>query len=468
MATPPHKRLPDRPSEENLKKQAKRRAKSDEIRLSAAQRDLARQYGFPSWPKLISHVRTLAHATDTPGKNVAENPICTAAAAADSTALKTLLAEGASADVYDVTGATPLILACRAKASPEDRLATVTLLIEAGAPTRAFDKNSATALHFAAWHGPMELAETLIRAGAKEWQADKCGRKPVNYARDGVAPDKERIIELLDRPVMRDPAFRAAVRAIQTGDLPALKRLLNDHPNLVRDRAVEPDCYPADYFRDPRLLWFVANNPNLIKSMPANTVEIAEAIFDAGPARSDVQYTLGLVMTSSPARAQGFQRPLIRLLLARGAEIDDPWFLGSLGHGERDAVRAVLETGVPVTAPAAAGLGRLDDLRRLLPAATDKEKHAALSMAVINRELEAARLCLEAGADVNAFAAMHQHSTPLHQATVNGDVPMMKLLIEFGAGLEIRDTLWGGTPLGWAIHTNQPEAEALLRSLSET
>ena len=56
---------------------------------------------------------------------------------------------------------------------------------------------------------------------------------------------------------------------------------------------------------------------------------------------------------------------------------------------------------IALTAPIAAGLGRVDDLPALLTEASAKEKSDALAMAVINRQLETARLCLEAGAEVN-------------------------------------------------------------------
>ena len=54
---------------------------------------------------------------------------------------------------------------------------------------------------------------------------------------------------------------------------------------------------------------------------------------------------------------------------------------------------------------------------------------------------------------------------PLHQAAVNDDVPMLTLLVERGARLDTLDTLWRSTPLGWAVHTKKPAAEAYLRSL---
>jgi hypothetical protein len=40
----------------------------------------------------------------------------------------------------------------------------------------------------------------------------------------------------------------------------------------------------------------------------------------------------------------------------------------------------------------------------------------------------------------------------------------MKLLVARGARLDIRDTLWDGTPLGWAVHNKKAKAEAYLRS----
>ena len=88
-------------------------------------------------------------------------------------------------------------------------------------------------------------------------------------------------------------------------------------------------------------------------------------------------------------------------------------------------------------------------------------------MAVINQHVEAARLCLDAGADPNAFLAVHSHSTPLHQAAVNDDGAMLELLVSRGANLAMRDTLWDSTPLGWAVFTKKRRAEAYLRRLTE-
>ena len=49
--------LPQRPSLEHLRKQAKARKRERGVALSQAQHELAREYGFDSWPKLVHHVQ---------------------------------------------------------------------------------------------------------------------------------------------------------------------------------------------------------------------------------------------------------------------------------------------------------------------------------------------------------------------------------------------------------------------------
>src|SRR5260370_40415088 len=58
MTTPqgPRKRLPNNPSEENLRKQAKQLAKEEGLQLAAAQRRLAIEYGYRNWAELIRAV----------------------------------------------------------------------------------------------------------------------------------------------------------------------------------------------------------------------------------------------------------------------------------------------------------------------------------------------------------------------------------------------------------------------------
>jgi hypothetical protein len=59
---------------------------------------------------------------------------------------------------------------------------------------------------------------------------------------------------------------------------------------------------------------------------------------------------------------------------------------------------------------------------------------------------------------------VHQHSVPLHQAALDENIELMELLLAHGARLDIRDTLWNGTPLGWARHEGKAKAIAFLET----
>ena len=55
MPTPqaPQRRLPDNPSQKNLRKQAKTLAKAEGLRLATAQLRLAGEYGYRTWADLL-------------------------------------------------------------------------------------------------------------------------------------------------------------------------------------------------------------------------------------------------------------------------------------------------------------------------------------------------------------------------------------------------------------------------------
>jgi hypothetical protein len=456
--------LPARPSAEHLRKQAKRLAKSRGLQLAQAQRAVAAEYGTASWAELM---RTVEAARGTPNAPPLE-PLAAAARDGDVAAVRRFLGEGHAADGAPGATGQPLWQACASEAPLDARLAIVGLLLDAGANPRR-DGPGETALHAAARHGPLALVELLIRRGALEWQPDRRGRPPIDAARRGTAEDKSAIVALLDRPVIDDPAFRAAVAAIHGGDTEGLARLLDAEPRLLRERIVEPQCYRDagrhQYFIDPKLFWFVANNPTLLKRMPDNIVAVTRTMIERGVERPDLDYALELVMTSSPAREQGHQIPLMELLVEAGAEPTVRGIDMTLGHRELAPLEALIGKGLQLTASIAAATGRIDRLAMLLRSATPGEIQKALGMAVINGEREAARLALDAGADPNQVLPVHRHSVPLHHATLDEDLELMALLVARGARTDIRDTLWHATPLDWARHEKKARAEAWLAAL---
>ena len=136
------------------------------------------------------------------------------------------------------------------------------------------------------------------------------------------------------------------------------------------ERILEPECYReasrSQYFRDPKLFWFIANNPTLMKRMPDNIVEVAETMIARGVDKADLDYALELVMTSSPAREQGLQIPLLERLMKAGATPTAKAIDVTLAHWELAPIQALLRAGHPMTAPIAAALGRTDRLEALL------------------------------------------------------------------------------------------------------
>lgn len=464
-------RLPAKPSQEHLRKLAKRLAKSRKLQLAAAQSQLAADYGYPDWAALM---RAVDDASRLPTHHL--TPLTAAAARADAATVRDLLARGAAADGVSGEINTPLWTVCNSDAPAERRLTVARLLLEAGASTRRSGADKATALHAAARRGPLALVELLIRHGALLWLGDRRNKTALDYARKGTAADRDRIVELLDRPVIRDKHFREAVQAIHGGEVATLCKLLDRHPGLLHERAIEPDCFPRDcfprdyfprdYFRDPKLFWFIANNPTLMRTMPANIVEVGRAMIARRVEQSDLDYTLELVMSNGHSRKRERQDELIALLLGAGANPTPQAVMVALAHRGFDAVKSLMDRGVAMSAPMAAALGRNKELSSLLPHVTPEDRQNAFGMAVVNMRTDAARLCLDAGADPNAFLPVHRHSTPLHQAAVNDDLDMLKLLVARGAKLDARDTLWNDTPLGWSIYTEKRNAEAYLRLLA--
>lgn len=303
-----------------------------------------------------------------------------------------------------------------------------------------------TSLIEVAESGPLQRVEELLGRGALPWEPGV-----LEAARRGRGPDRDAIVALLARPVIRDPELRDAVAAIHAGDLAAIERL---PPELLHRRIIEPEGYGDWYFRDPMLLWFVAGNP-MLRRLPDNIALVTRVLLSHGPAQADLDCTLELVMSSRLAREQGHQIPLMHELLEAGATATPNAVAMALAHRELDAVRELLRRGHPMTGPIAAALGEPQTPPR-------QEAQLMLAIAVINDQVEAARSALEAGADVNAFLPIHQHSTALHQAVLTDDPELLALLISHGARRDIKDTVWNGTPLDWAIHEKRERAREFL------
>lgn len=259
-----------------------------------------------------------------------------------------------------------------------------------------------------------------------------------------------------------DPVFRRAVDLIDSGDVDGLRSHLTNHPALVTQRVT----FEPGYFEHPSLLEFVAENPIRHGRLPPNIVDVARTVLDAGARAetSSVNATLALVASGRIPRECGVQVALVDLLCDYGADANAA-MRDAVGHGEWEAVDALIRRGADVNMSVAAAMGRVEEVRRALPAADGEMRHFALAWAAQYGHADVVRLLLDAGEDPSRYnpRGAHAHSTPLHQAAFAGHLDVVRLLTDRGARLDIRDTIHQGTPLQWAAYVGHADVVEFLR-----
>jgi hypothetical protein len=261
-----------------------------------------------------------------------------------------------------------------------------------------------------------------------------------------------------------DSLFRAAVTAIDSGDIPELTSVLARAPALVGQRLQSPGPWLRDqvgdalegFFRAPYLLWFVAEDPVRNGKLPPNIADVASTIIEAarreGVAglQEQLDYALRLVSWSWIARECGVQIALIDVLVDAGASTDGTPD-NALVNGNVAAAEHLLERGAKPTLSASLGLHRWDEARRLARQASPRDKQAAFILSALNGNATGIQLMLDAGAEINRPSAdLYAHATALHHAVWSGSLSAVTTLVEAGADVTARDTAENATPLGWA------------------
>jgi ankyrin repeat protein len=125
--------------------------------------------------------------------------------------------------------------------------------------------------------------------------------------------------------------------------------------------------------------------------------------------------------------------------------------MAAVYRGHREVVAALLEAGAEVDVFAAAATGRTEDLRRALKEAAAVNAYAydgwtPLHLAAFFGRTDAARVLLEAGADVHAVSRNSLTNTPLHAAAAGKHSEVALLLLAHGAKSNTEDA-GGYTPL---------------------
>src|SRR5258706_3800146 len=267
-----------------------------------------------------------------------------------------------------------------------------------------------------------------------------------------------------------DAQFEQAADAIASGDMATLRRLLDERPELIRQRSS----------RDHRstLLHYISANgiEDFRQRTPPNIVDLARLLLDAGAevnAESDAygghSMTLGLTATSVHPEAAGVQIALMELLLARGAMIErlpGEAVSGCLANGRPLAARFLAEHGAYLDFENAAGVGRLDRVNELVEATPEEERGKGFVWACAYGHNDVVAFLLDYGVDPAAGADVDM--TGLHLAAHEGHLDTVKLLLAHNAPFEAKN-VYGGTVLGqtlWSvIHHPLPAHREIVETL---
>lgn len=230
--------------------------------------------------------------------------------------------------------------------------------------------------------------------------------------------------------------FEKAADAIVSGDANTVERLLRKEPRLVRARSA----------REHRatLLHYVSANgvEGFRQKTPPNIVAITRLLLDAG-ADVDAECsayglhdtTLMLVATSVHPEVAGVQNELLDFLLQRGARMRAGDVRACFANGRGAAGRFLAERGAPLTFEEAAGVGRLDEIRKMKP--TNEEAARGFFWACQFGRNDVVEHLLGRGVPIDAQDNSGQ--TALHHAAIGGQMSTIKLLLQRKAPLEIRN-----------------------------
>ena len=127
----------------------------------------------------------------------------------------------------------------------------------------------------------------------------------------------------------------------------------------------------------------------------------------------------------------------------------------------------LLKRGAKPSLPTALCLERWEEADELAKSASPDQKQLCLVLAALNGKAKAvARVIAYKEIDVNKPSEhLYSHATALHHAVWSGSMETVKVLVEAGAKLDIKDTIYDGTPFEWAEHGEKNEIADYLKEL---
>jgi ankyrin repeat protein len=362
----------------------------------------------------------------------AQAEIADAASKGDKVQIERLLKSGADVNAQQADGATALQWAAY---RGDAKLAE--LLLKAGAKPGLANHDGATPLWLAAMRGDAAVIEALLKGGADANEQLPLGRRPLMLAARSGHIDAVRALLEHGADVNASEADRgttALMQAADQGHADVLKELIQHGAKVAaQSKPVLRDGRSAALgnSEDPRRAVRQQNIAALCEVEKPDLVQVRnQRVILMGPSQKNLP---------DSELCKGIQRRGLGFVTVAGAGGNAGAGVGGEVSFELDADgNPVLDAnGEPV--PASTGRGR-----RPPPREPDGGALTALVYAARSGSIEAARVLLEGGADVNQTTRYGW--SPLLAATQNQNYQMAKFLIEHGANVNLANK-GGWTPL---------------------
>ena len=369
--------------------------------------------------KVVIKALSLALITAAANMAVAQSDLADAAMQRNSEAVRRLLKDGAEVNAVQADGATALQWA--AYHGDTDMAAQ---LLKAGADPELANRNGSTPLWLAASQGNAAMIETLLEGGADANELLPLGRRPLMLA--ARAGSVESVRELLEHGADVNAAetqrgTTALMQAADQGHADVLKVLIDNGANVA--------ATSAPVMRDGRTA-ALGNSDD-----PRINVRRQTIVSHCEQPEPDLAVLKKLVITGTMDQ--------VLVDLANSGNLTKEVICGKF---ERAGLGFAVVVGQ---------LGRFDgDGAGGRQREPDGGELTALIYAARSSAIEAARVLLDAGADVNQTSRYGW--SPLLAATQNQNYQMGKFLIERGADVNLANK-GGWTPLYLATDNRNME-----------